>query len=196
MTKFLLIQDSDLLGTCHTYCSALILSLLFFFLVWKEPLFRLLMAFFALYMLYILFHLILCSLGRTVAFFIYLFIFIPFLLGFILILIQFLPHTHEENLFLFLFGSVCVCVFLFFRFFPPWLVAKYIKSYLQSAEPNALPRVQSHTHVQRGVAPHTPPTHTQCCGVHIYIYIYLFIYTHVATFANETGHDDDDGRWR
>jgi len=87
-------------------------------------------------------------------------------------------------------------VFFIFLIFS-WLVAKYIKSYLQSAEPNALARVQSHTWGYtegkgRGWLQHTPtPTHgtrplthryLQCCGSYMHTQ---------RSVGNETGHDDD-----
>lgn len=81
---------------------------------------------------------------------------------------------------------VCMCVsecsifFLFSDFFTPWLAAKYIKSYLQSAEPNALaPCLHMYARVYvdgyMGVCSAHSHTHThthtnrylQCCGSNI-----------------------------
>lgn len=116
--------------------------------------------------------------GKNSGFFIYLFIFIPFLLGFILILIQFLPHTHTRREFIFIFIRECVCVFIFPIFFPPGLWQNILKATYKVQSQTLCP-VCSHTHTRtEGCSPtHTSHTHTMLWCTYIYLYIFIYIYT-------------------
>lgn len=136
-----------------------------------------------------------------------------FLLRFILILIQFL-HTHKRPTKRIYFYLYFFIFFLFiFLIFSPWLVAKYIKSYLRSAEPNASARVQSHTHTHTYTerkwgygGTHIearPLANTQIFAVLWFIYVCMYVrmyvcmyvcahaWTYSAALATKTGHDDD-----
>lgn len=127
-----------------------------------------------------------------------------FLLRFILILIQFL-HTHKRPTKRIYFYLYFFIFFLFiFLIFSPWLVAKYIKSYLRSAEPNASARVQSHTHTHTYTerkwgygGTHIearPLANTQIFAVLWFIYVCMYVRMYVCMYVRM--HEHIVRRWQ
>jgi len=109
--------------------------------------------------------------------------------------------TNEENLFLFVFFYFFL---FFFLIFSPWLVAKYIKSYLRSAEPNASARVQSHTHTHTYTerkwgygGTHIearPLANTQIFAVLWFIYVCMYVRMYVCMYVRM--HEHIVRRWQ